>query len=352
MVNINSYLTNYNSFSSTTNQFISSAPTPQSLQSAAPVSSHESKSSEPLTIYSSGHAPRGAANSIRLTEDSSSPDSSSSSPQGKFRISRNPSRRAWKANPVDAPGVAQTLVPGESLASDDRNAIPSDDKTWPTLALARTRITQSQTQGERQEDEDLRVSLSVSKSSEVERKGRGLEDGEALLHARVSSRTDTITPTKESQKVSGSSKPSPTGADVLSLPVKTYVATPGSNPVRPISKTNIPPQASLAGLPTVQKQTASSQSRERPQDFIWRQSADIPLMKELRSLISQGGTEAALNPIKGSASNAQAPQSGQLTLPDEASRRDGLRVGSELTTDRILRSINRELLIERERRGY
>ena len=387
MVNINSYLTNYNAFSSTTNQFISSsAVTPQSLQSAAPPSSQASQSSAPLTIYSSGHAPIAAASSTRLPADSSSSDSSSS-PE-KFRIRRNPSRRAWKANPADAQDAAQPLVLKEAsastsvalpatqseagkvrpaddaTASNDRTAIASDGRTQPNLPLARTPIAQSQTQSERRDDEGLRVSFPVAKLREVERKRADVEDERPILHARVSSKPGAANPTEELKKVSGSAQPAPRRADVLPLATKADVVTPAakaanSTPavkaavVTPISKASTPPPTSLTALPLIQKQPASpSREQNRQPDFIWRKSADIPTMRELTSLISRGNTQSAVNRTTGGASSVQSPQSGQTVTPDGESRRDELRAGSELTTERILRNINRKLLIERERRGY
>ena len=380
MVNINSYLTNYNSFSSTTNQFISSsATTPQSLQSTTPFSSQAAQSSAPLIVHSSGHAPSLAANPTRLSADSSSSDSSSS--PGKFRVSRNPSRRAWKANPADAQDVAQTpalkeasastsaalpmMQPGvgnvrpadeatasqdkndeTAIASGDRTASASDRRIQPNLPLARTQIAQSQTQSERRDDEDLRVLPSVSKISEVERKRAGVEDERPTLRARVSSRTGAANPAEAMEKVSGSSQPSPARTDVPAPTIKAAVVTP-------MSEANVPPPASLTGFPLVQKQPASpAREQNRQPEFIWRKSADIPTVRELTSLISQGGTQAALNRITGSAATVQSPHSGQTVKPEGASKRDELRAGSELTTERILRNINRKLLIERERRGY
>lgn len=365
MVNINSYLTNYNSFSSTTNQFISSsAATPQSLQSAAPSLSQAAQSSAPLTIHSSGRAPIAATNSTQLSADSSSSDSSSST--GKFRISRNPSRRAWKANPADAQGAAQTPVSTDAPASTSA-AIPTtqpeagnvrpfdeaataDDRAQPNLPLHRTQIAKSQTQSERQGDEGWRVSPSVAKLSEVERKSAGVvEDERPILHARVSTRVSSrpgaANSTEEMKNVGDASQPSPARTDVPTPTAKAAV-------VSPISKASVAPSTSLAALPPVQKQTASPPPQSRPPDFIWRRSADIPAMRELTSLISQGGTQSALNRIAGGPSNAQSTQSGQTAGPDGASRREEPRAGSELTTERILRSINRNLLIERERRGY
>ncbi|HEX8920088.1 MAG TPA: hypothetical protein VF766_01340, partial [Pyrinomonadaceae bacterium] len=501
MVNINSYLTNYNSFSATTNQFISSAATSQALQPTT-FSSQGTQSSAPLTIYSSTQAPKLAADSTRLpTErflaDSSSSSSSSDSPSsssGKFRISRNPSRRAWKANPADAQGVSQAFVFKEASAStpstpaasdaltatppearkvnpadeataaddktaitsDERKAIISDERTQPNLPqlpLARTQIAQPQAQSERREDEALSVSSPVAKLSEVARKRASVEDEQPILHARSARRPGVADATEETKKSGSSTQPAPpeagvppltTKADITaeadaSTPaaraavsteaLKTPVPSPTSNvpppisqadasppiaqttlpllharvlskpgaenpmeerekvggsvqpsPARngaetptakalvttsseasvtptaraaaaetpivtPSSQADVPPPMNLTALPLVQKQTASSQTQARPPDFIWRKSADIPAMKELTTLISQGGTQAALNRITGGASDVRSQERGQMVAPEDVSRRDDFRAGSELTTERVLRSINRKLLI-------
>jgi len=370
MVNINAYLTNYNSFSSTTNQFISSDAAPRaepdkSLSSTFLLSdtfstegfsSQPSQSSTDLAI-SSVHVPSHDAKSA-LDERAFL-----TLPAGKFRVSRDAARRIWEKpsaevqsaetqdvvrNRVLKPSVDSTAsastVPAtarieagkiEEGEIESAKAIASLDLTPTKLPLARTRIAQSQIQ-RKSLTENANVSRTPTRIREVKETAQPAEAERPPAPAAVSVQFGLVEPPRET-KTADSSPPAPGREDVP----------------RQTSKT-VPTTTSTTPLPLAQKQGASPPIQQRPPDFIWRNSADVPTLKEFASAISKANPLQSMNQITGGLSTVQPqPQQSSQTFTPEAERRtDEPPAGSGISTERILRNISRKLLIERERRGY
>lgn len=354
MVNINAYLTS-NSFTSTTQSFSPAPPSSDALRSV------------PASIIS----PRKAAHSdakTMLPELAPPSSNTSSSPVvEKFRFSRSPKRRARETAQADVQAVAQkpVLSKDESLnfvastpahiADDkDRFAKPEEEKEIePTLSQVDTTSTidttstplplQAQTQvapaqlPRKAPDAGVPLSQSVARAYEIKDDLRHAQDKQALITAGASFQHDKVNPVGEVDKTIGSSHPAPAKADVPATSLTTL------SPVR---------QQITSSLALVQKQIASSLPRPRAPELIWRQGGDAITMREPTESRSGSGPLPSARRSGETLPPAQSPQSNQIITPEPA-RRTGTRpMDSGVTTERILRNISRQLLIERERRGY
>lgn len=402
MVNINAYLTNYNSFSSTTNQFIASAAAPQSHSSTVLLSntlSPELSSSPPSqsstdSIISSGGAPGHEANSrvesrdtnrrVQSHEAKSVLDETASLPllAGKFRVSRSPAQRVWKKLAADVQDVARIPVvkPSEDSTASASTAPAStaSTSTVPTAArieagkigegqiesakaiastgtpptklpLARMRIAQSQIQ-RKSLDENVNISQPPAKIREVRDTPRPAEAKRPHAPSAPSVELELVEPNRET-KTADSSPPAPGRKGVPRQTSQAEVTTQ-------TSQTAVPTRTSMPPLPLVQKLNASPSVQKRPPDFIWRKGADVPMLKDFTSAISNAGSLQSLNRTTGGASSVQPylsvqqQQNSQTFTPETAQRKDETQAGSGISTERVLRNIARKLLIERERRGY
>ncbi|HXI24700.1 MAG TPA: hypothetical protein VNG71_12615 [Pyrinomonadaceae bacterium] len=383
MVNINAYLTNYNSylsttnhnaFPSTTNQFISSAAAaqPQSSKSLSsisllsdtfptePLSSPPSQSSTDSTV-SSVHVPSRDAKPA-LNETASLP-----LPAGEFRVSRSPARRVWERHSADAQDAVRNaaLKPSEDSTgsastvpaaarieagkiedgkSESAKASTSANTTPATLPLAEAQIAQSQIHRK-----SLEESATVLRPVEQIREGKDTRQSAEAVRptapAAASIKLGRAEPTIEINTAESSH----------SARAREGVPRPTSKAGIPNhkSKTDIPTSASATRLPLVQKQNASPPIQKRPPDFIWRKGADVPTMKDFASAISNASPLQSLSRTTGRASSAQPQQQHSQTFtPEIARRKDETQAVSGISTERILRNISRKLLIERERRGY
>lgn len=324
MVNINNYLTNNNSFSSAS--FSSNVSQPPAA--AAPTS-----------IISSMNVPNTAAKTMMV-------DASASTPAGKFRVSRSPARRAWEAAPEDdQDGVRHPILKLTEAATSETSdatgaahsegvnispakAIASNETTPIKLPLARTQVAHTPIQ-RKLPDEGVNASPSTSKNYEAKEKRQPAGDEQPAMTA-----ASAVAASRES----GSSHP---------------VSAQGGVPVS--AQGDIPATsttASATALPLVQQQTALSQFPRPPANFVWRKGAGSLTVQNLLSAISSSRPLQTARRSPEAQPTAQPPQSSQTITPETARRKDELRAGSGLTTERILRNISRHLLIERERRGY
>jgi hypothetical protein len=105
-------------------------------------------------------------------------------------------------------------------------------------------------------------------------------------------------------------------------------------------------------LPLVQEQIPSPQIQTRPQQLVWRKSADTQTLRELVSDVSSSSSLAAVRQAVDSLPVAQMPSSAPMMSPESSFRETETRASEEITTEGMLRHISRMLLIERERRGY
>ncbi|HKU75442.1 MAG TPA: hypothetical protein VJR02_16135 [Pyrinomonadaceae bacterium] len=107
-------------------------------------------------------------------------------------------------------------------------------------------------------------------------------------------------------------------------------------------------------LPLAHEQLPPSQFQTRSQQLVWRKSADTLTLRDLVSDLSSSGPLASVRQALDSLPMAQVPApSSQISKPESSSRVDEPSpTGEEITTEGMLRRISRALLIERERRGY
>jgi hypothetical protein len=105
-------------------------------------------------------------------------------------------------------------------------------------------------------------------------------------------------------------------------------------------------------LPLVQEQIPTPQLQTRPQQLIWRKSADTQTLRELVSDVSSSTSLAAVRKAIDSLPVAQTQPSAPMMMPESSSREVESRGSEEISTEGMLRRISKMLLIERERRGY
>ena len=105
-------------------------------------------------------------------------------------------------------------------------------------------------------------------------------------------------------------------------------------------------------LPLVQEQIPTPQLQTRPQQLIWRKSADTQTLRELVSDVSSSTSLAAVRKAIDSLPVAQTQPSAPMMMPESSFREVESRGSEEISTEGMLRRISKMLLIERERRGY
>ena len=347
MQNVNSYLTNYNSFSSTTNQFISIPATEQK--------------SRPETSF------------ILPPGTSSREEVSRSSQAETFRVHRRPARRAWESDLTTVhsstpkkdgptPDKGETSVVSETAPLKSGRANQHDgeklrvadanERIEPAKVIAPSiappgelPLAQGQAQRKLPDDGAARAeqrSRQANQTAEARRTGASIqpvqtEAGELVL-AKARALTQTAAPRNRSTEAGY------TSAEQSTAPEKEIGMRP-MDVAREIAAHSFL-RSNLEGLDLVQSQTASSQLQKRATDFVWRRVADVPDAREATSVDS--------NPhLKGVAESLlQSPRSSRTITPESTTRKSEPGPGSRLMTERIVRNISRKLLIERERRGY
>ena len=106
-------------------------------------------------------------------------------------------------------------------------------------------------------------------------------------------------------------------------------------------------------LPLVQEHIPTSQFQTRPQQLVWRKSADTQALRDLVSDVSSSSSLAAVRQAIDSLPVVQTQPSAPVMVPPESSFREvEARASEESSTEGMLRRISKMLLIERERRGY
>jgi hypothetical protein len=105
-------------------------------------------------------------------------------------------------------------------------------------------------------------------------------------------------------------------------------------------------------LPLAQEQIPASQFQARPQQLIWRKSADTQTLRDLVADVSSSSSLAAVRQAIDSLPVAQTPSSAPMMSPESTFREVESPKSEEITTEGMLRRISKMLLIERERRGY
>ena len=353
MLNINTYLTNNNSFSSTTNnsfaattnQFISPANTSSSTTPRFPPAALSSSSSSSASVHSSSRASAPDAKMVFPGE------TSQSQPAGKFRVSRSPARRSRQRDPVDAgdathdEGGSSRFASGEEGSGAQAKEIGSSVSTGTNLPLARTPPAIQR----ELPDASMKTARPFSKVDDE------------MRDERRSARDDTVGPRQETRRTVLATTDSP-AATLPSLPLVQKQAAPeqlgealiedASERQHLTAKASASDAITLSALPLVQPQISPSQLQTRPLQFVWRKSEDALTMRDLLSDLSSSSPLAAVRQALDSLPTAQSRPSNQSVKPESSSREVKRRAGEEITTEGMLRRISTVLLIERERRGY
>ncbi len=284
MLNLNTYLTNNNSYSSsqtTNNSFLATTNTNQFVSTGS--------------TSSSTHTELHAA-------------TSRSSPPETFRVKRRPAgRRQPDTRDAHVETPPRKLAIVEDRKNEPVKPAPLSVQTSTELPLVRTSITPPMIQRELLETE-TKTSRLVLKNSET------------IKTEKHYAQSNKIEATQETR----------------------------------FAKTETAAVATPPTLPLVQEQPPSSQFQTRPQQFVWRKSADSLTLRDLVSDLSSSGPLASVRGALDSLPMAQVPPSNsQIIKPESSTPADEPPpTGEEITTDGMLRRISKMLLIERERRGY
>ena len=300
MLNLNTYLTNNSSVSSTSttnNSFFTSTAINQSIL----------QSTTNTQIFGATSQP---------------------APPEKFRISRRADRR--QSVPVDvlddvlnpvpprkepatqSPAHVEeqplTLANRENRISQPARPVPSSVPTLTNPTLVQTPLAPPVIQRELLETEKSTTRLV-------------LKDSERIKIERRSAKSEVRQEPEPSQ----------------TAPADTEI---GAAPITPT-------------LPLVQEHIPASQFQTRPQQLVWRKSADTQALRDLVSDVSSSSSLAAVRQAIDSLPVAQTQPSAPMMVPPESSFREvESRANEESSTEGMLRRISKMLLIERERRGY
>jgi hypothetical protein len=313
--NVNSYLTNYNSFSSTTNQFISIPATEQKSRTEIGKMIEERAFTDV---------------ELRLVHPSSSilpPDHSSSRPE-TFRIHRRPARRASEDVSTSSASAAAPIrdapasVKGEQLigseASDLKSVRPEVIPASSVLPLAHAQVQRTFP-----DKSAARAGRTPGQANQTEEgKAAGGQFQLVLAKALKQTAAPRTWVTAEDQETETRSKD--VSREIL-------------------ARSSL--RSNLESFDLVQSQAALSQLQKRATDFVWRRRSDVPTGRDLTAVDSSSRLKAV-------DSLPQLPRDRQTIKPQSTNRKGEHRTGSRQMTERIVRNISRKLLIERERRGY
>jgi hypothetical protein len=412
IMNISAYLANENSFSSTVNQYITEMAAAKTIEAAGTSStSRPDMSGELHSTFVASHAKTRDSIPLATSSDSRYPDdriklSEEATPlssTGRFRVSRNPPRRAWDAGPA----YAQNVVPGQIFSSerpststapeepnkrserigllkaageeiDQKKAIASTVPSRSNLPLARTQIDQPEIQrrlrGEGGSDFQRNLTAYAIQgeqppsSGEPPAKALGESsdpgsvnavamavNGDLLLARAKFAGTDnqstfqdeaqTILP-QRSRAYAIREKRRPAQVEPLDMSANSSFGRGA-----PSAEIEITTNTSPKDLPLIRKHIESSQTPRQPPNFVWRKGTDPSSMINPGLFASGGSPVRPADQAAGSTSTNQSPH-GQNIMSEGNGRRVEVRAGSAVPTERILRNISRKLLIERERRGY
>jgi len=105
-------------------------------------------------------------------------------------------------------------------------------------------------------------------------------------------------------------------------------------------------------LPLVQEQIPTSHFQTRPQQLVWRKSADTQTLRDFVADVSSSSSVAAVRQAIDSLPRPTTSPGAPMMSPESSVREVESRASEEITTEGMLRRISKMLLIERERRGY
>jgi hypothetical protein len=373
IMNISAYLTNENSFSSTVNQYIAAATASKAIEATGTSSPSGADMSRelPSTIVATrvktpDPIPHATSSDARYPDERTklSEEAAPLSSTGSFRVSRNPPRRAWDAGPAYGPNV----VSGQVLSSERTSTATAPDEPSVQTEIHRKlqgeggsdsqqNLTTYAIQGEQPPStrklatkEPFEFSMPGSANASAVAVKGNLPLARAQFAGADNQRTFSdegrVVLPQLSRAYPISEKRRPAHVEPLDIS-----AGASFGPGGPSAEIEISTKTFAENLPLVRKHVVSSQTQRQPPNLVWRKGADPS------SIINPGFSASGVsyihpaNQAAGSTSTIQSPH-GNTIMPESSSRRDELRAGSAVPTERILRNISRKLLIERERRGY
>ena len=354
MLNLNTSLTNSNSFLSTTynsysvanNAFVSP---PSALSSASTL--------VPSASAIGNVSKHGTAHEVKTTQAKSE---SSIRTSGKFRVSRKPGRVTTEMpaalpagvqnNRVFAPVQALTyatsrLPPGKEDDTDAKTLVANSAP----LPLASRPAALSTVQGEAS-NEGLYTPPTVSSDRNLGEKSRpDSHEPSSPLNKQSEITKLTLNSGPGVRRLAERTPPAIRQGPKVSVQEQKeqYEFFARENADRRTAHTQ------AERLPTAGREAgALLPTGQRPPDFVWRRNRTARTADELKTAVSDYGALQSESRTAGRFSTARSSQSDQIAMPESARRTERRDDDVEVTAERILRSISNTLLVERERRGY
>ncbi len=313
MLNLNTYLTNNNSYSSsstTNNSFVATSNTNQFISTAS--------------ISSTSHTELHGA-------------TSQSSPPETFRVSRS---RAGRRQSVPVDATDRVLNPISRLPESSTSSVAHVEAQPRRLATGEDQKSTQEKPGPSSLPAATKLTLvqpplaRTSPASPVIQ--RELLETETKTSHLVLKNSETVKTERHSVKSN-----------------RIEVRERSNTPQNSLAESGtMPAPRTPPTLPLVQEQLPSTQFQTRPQQLVWRKSADSLTLRDLVSDLSSSGPLASVRQALDSLPMAQVSPSAQTIKPESLIRADEPSTSEEITTEGMLRRISKMLLIERERRGY
>jgi hypothetical protein len=343
MLNVNSYVANNSSFSSTTNttnnsffagtnQFVSPVNTTSSTHTELPGTTHQPETLEKFRVR------RGRAGRVVGRRQSVPVDAADDvlNPVPKLAQSSTSPMVHLEAQQVP-------LANRDDAKSEQEKPASSSVQTLTNLTLVVPVIQRKRLETE---IKTSRLVLKDTERSKNERYSGTADSKEAQqTHQTVSAKIDTSGVTLPTLPLVNK-QPEPTQ-------LREIVVNRASENQHPIRMTNLSGSASSPPtIPLVQEHIPSSQFQTRPPQLVFRKNADSLTLRDLVSDLSSSSPLATVRKALDSLPLAQQSSSAPVMKPELPSRTDEPPAGEEITTEGMLRRISKMLLIERERRGY
>ena len=316
MLNLNTYVANNSSFSSTTNTTNNSffAGTNQFVSSVSTTSSTHNE------LHGTTHQPE---------------------PLDKFRVRRG------RAGPVagrrqSVPDDVLNPVPKSEQEKPASSLVPGlTDLTFFHPALAPPVIQREMMETEIKTSH--RVLKEIERIKEEKYSGTADRTEAPETYQTVSPRTDTSAATPATlPMVNRQPEPARVRETVVNRASENHHQIANSS-----DSTSSP-----STIPLVHEHISSPEFHPRPPQLIFRKNVDTLTLRDLVSDVSSSSPLAAVRKALDSLPVAQPSSSAPVMKPEIPSRTDDASAGEEITTEGMLRRISKMLLIERERRGY
>jgi hypothetical protein len=344
MLNVNSYVANNSSFSSTTNttnnsffagtnQFVASVNTTSSTHTELPGTTHQQ---EPLEKF---RVRRGRAGRVAGRRQSVPVDAADDVLNPVPKLAQSSTSPLVHVEAQQHPSANR-----DDTKSEQEKPASSPVQTLTNLPLVVPTVIQRE-----------RLETEIKTSRLV------LKDTERIKDERYSGTVDSKEAQQTQQTVFAKTDTSAVTPPTLPLvnrqpepaQLREIVVNRASENQPPIQLTNFSGSTSSPPtIPLVHEHIPSTQFQTRPPQLVFRKNVDSLTLRDLVSDLSSGSPLATVRKALDSLPQAQPSPSAAVMKPELPSRTDEPPAGEEITTEGMLRRISKMLLIERERRGY